>query len=267
MTDAANPAPVPWARKTPERIAPRRTAGGLYRAARGDYASTAFHGIPLQTASDTAVSAVRAAYRVVDAQMERGARIARSLREASERQGAGDPAQALDAGERLARKALLAGVEWLETLVAEPGNPVKRALAAEYRMVGAALGIVPTDSAASSKTEETPKNSATPNAAPGYPVAAPVGPTAKVRHVADTAFRAVSIVKLQMDEAIPPKGAKLRFYCASTSYPDPIDGTLLNGPHGPVMEIHTLAVHPAGRWKSSLCNERNIQFGIVEIEL
>ncbi|SEB16061.1 hypothetical protein [Variovorax sp. YR216] len=261
----------PWARTAPRRTAPDRGPGGYYRAAAGESGTGAYYGVPLRTAEETAVSAVRAAYRVADAQMERGARIARSLREASVRQGAGEPAETLDAGERLARKALLAGVEWLETLAAQPGSPVKRVLAAEYRWIGAALGIVPGDgagAAAPSKPAPSPAAQSDVQEPPVRHAARPMGPTVKIRHKEGSAFRAVSIVRWDVSPAfVKASETKLRFFGETNPSANEIEGTLCMEDDGPVMTLTTLTSHAPGRWKSALCTADGTQFGIVEIEL
>lgn len=265
-----------WARTAPRRTAPDRGAGGYYRTAPGESGAGAFYGVPLRTAEDTAVSAVRAAYRVADAQMERGARIARSLREASMRQGAGEPSEALDAGERLTRKALLAGIEWLETLVAEPGSPVKRVLAAEYRWVGAALGIVQNDGARDAAAASPPRSSAAPPApapaeareAPLRYAARPAGPMVKIKHAKGSACRAVSIVRWEVSPTlVKDEEAKLQFFSAVNPSAGKIEGAVTLKQDGPVMTLATRASNAPGRWKGALCAADGTQFGIVEIEL
>lgn len=258
-----------WSRPLADRKQPKRVASGYYRAALDANASGSLYGIPLLTAQDTAVSAVRAAYRVVDAQMERGARIARSLREASERQGVGDPAEALDAGERLARKAVLAGVEWMETLVAQPGNPVKRALSAEYRWLGAALGLaaMPQPDRASAPSPASADAPADAELRARYSVG-PMGPVARIMHEKDSAFRAVTIVGWLVDKAIPATGSTaLRFFNTSDPGGGVLTGVLTVKQDVPVMELNTQDSHRSGRWRSALCDSSNLQFGIVEIEL
>ena len=91
-------------------------------------------------------AAVRMAYKVAAAQVDRSSRLAQRLRDAGDRAvGPGSDRQALDATERLVFRAMMGGLTWLETAAAERDSPLKRLLAAEYRIVGSMLGLVPTD--------------------------------------------------------------------------------------------------------------------------
>ncbi len=85
-----------WLRPQLERSKPIRTAGGFYRTAEGG--RPGLGGVPLTAAEDSVVAAVRMAYNVAEAQIERSARLARRLREAGDRAiGARSDRKAVDA--------------------------------------------------------------------------------------------------------------------------------------------------------------------------
>ena len=93
----------PWARPPLARDRPVRTAGGLFRTAQGTSAgiNTGLGGVPLIATEDAVVAAVRLAYKVADAQIDRSARLAQRLREAGDRAvGARSDRKAIDATEQ-----------------------------------------------------------------------------------------------------------------------------------------------------------------------
>ena len=126
-----------------ERSKPIRTAGGFYRTAEGGRPGVA--GVPLTAAEDSVVAAVRMAYNVAEAQIERSARLARRLREAGDRAvGARSDRKAVDAVEQLMVKAIQGALVWLERTADDP-DPVKRLLVAQYRLAGSMFGLTPSD--------------------------------------------------------------------------------------------------------------------------
>src|SRR5690606_9638861 len=142
--DAA-PAKKLWSRDTiPDEFnGPKRSAGGFYRsAAKGkDFEAS---GIPLNTANDAIVAAVRLGYKVAESVTRRGWRFADGLRAAGDRAvGPGSDRKALDAAEKVVFNALMSGLSWWEGSVADGRCPVKRLAAAEYQMLGSLLGLGP----------------------------------------------------------------------------------------------------------------------------
>jgi hypothetical protein len=109
------------------RTAPIRKAGGLYRspaaaaARRSDVvdATAPRYSTTLESGEDAVVYGVRAGYRVLDAQLARGARYARDLRERYARQHGSDGA-ASEASEDLLKSWGRFGGEIGETLLKTP---------------------------------------------------------------------------------------------------------------------------------------------------
>ena len=125
-----------WSRPdAPRRTGPKRGFGGYYRSADREVDGKLLRGVPLNTAEDAALAAVRMAYRIADSEIDRGLRIARDLRGAARAKEGIEPRDAVDASERLLSKALLAGLQWFESASGEEGHPLRRLAAAEYRML------------------------------------------------------------------------------------------------------------------------------------
>lgn len=133
-----------WARPQLERNGPKRTAGGFYRTAEGR--QSGLGGLPLNTAEDAVVAAVRLAYKVADAQVQRSARLAQRLRDAGDHAvGARSDRKAVDASEQLVFKAMMGALSWLEGVAAEGDTPLKRLITTQYKLVGSMLGVMPPD--------------------------------------------------------------------------------------------------------------------------
>src|SRR6185295_11494907 len=83
-----------------DRYAPIRGVGGVYRSAEVPGGSIA--GVPLTSAEDAVVAAVRMGYRVAETHIDRAGRLAKRLRSAGERSVGAEPErQAVDATEKL----------------------------------------------------------------------------------------------------------------------------------------------------------------------
>ena len=135
-----------WSRPQLERDRPIRThVGGFYRTADGSDAGIG--GVPLTTAEDAVVSAVRLAYKVADAQIAQSMRLAQRLRKAGDRQaGEHSDRKALDATEQLVFRAMMGALAWVEAATAtEEGSPLMRLLSSQYRLLGSLLGLSVTD--------------------------------------------------------------------------------------------------------------------------
>src|SRR5262245_26960908 len=120
---------------------PNRSPGGYYRAAAGKNGGPLFAGVPLQVTEDAVVAAVRAGYRIADAQIERGMRIAEDLRGAAQRVGTGDASDLLRNAEALAQRSALLGIDWLETLAALPSGPLRQMLTTQSRLLSGLIGL------------------------------------------------------------------------------------------------------------------------------
>jgi hypothetical protein len=258
-----------WVRDEPKVLGPNRAFGGYYRSADRTLQGKLLRGVPLQTAEDAVVAAVQMGYRVVDAQIDRGMRVARRLRGAAERQGAGDPGEMLDATERLASKALLAGLQWLEDAAAEPTSPIKRLLSAEYRMIGSVLGLS-VDALATPERESRAKPRTKASEAPRSEKHWASTPHWKVsiRHEPESAKRAVTVCHWDIADASLQSKGEVTFYHLDSVKAPALGGRVAALPDGKaLLRIHTRKAHPAGRWRAAVCNDDGEQLGTVEIEL
>ena len=170
-----------WARPQLEDAGPIRNASGFFRTAEGD--GSALGGVPLVAAEDAVVAAVRMAYKVADAQLQRSARLAERLRKAGDRAvGEGSERKALDASEQLVFRAMMSGVEWLEAAAAERKSPLKRLMTAQYMLMGSMLGLGPADKFASVPFEaQSEPGSRPPEGQP--PTREPDGSSISSRHI------------------------------------------------------------------------------------
>jgi hypothetical protein len=258
-----------WVRDEPAVLGPNRAFGGYYRSADRTVRGELLRGVPLQTAEDAVVAAVQMGYRVVDAQIDRGMRVARRLRGAAERQGVGDPGQVLDATEHLVSKALLAGLQWLEEASAEPGSPIKRLLSAEYRMIGSVLGLSgdgPATPDREGRAKSHPKTDQSPRPEK-HPATTPLWKVS-IRHEPKSAQRAVMVCRWDIDDAPLQAERKVSFYHLDSVNASDLGGWVATLPDGrALLRIGTGKEHPAGRWRAAVCSDDGEQFGTVEIEL
>jgi hypothetical protein len=281
-----------WSRPQPTAIGPDRSIGGYYRGSDLNVRGRDLRGVPLQTAEDAAVAAVRLGYRVVDAQIERGLDMARRLRGASKRAGAGDARDVLDSTERLLSRSVLLGLEWLETTVNQPGNPVRRLLTTQFRLMASLFGVEMKDTVPraaesrplssllgvdledlisrltkASKRQDT-ESPATPTVTPteGFGTHRQV----RIRHAKDTANRAVTVVRFDLYPPFPSASTarELEFHYVPETRSETLNGTLTVGPQEPVvLEVRTRPDHVAGRWRAAVCEDNGDQVGIIEIDL
>jgi hypothetical protein len=250
---------------------PNRSPGGYYRAAAGKSGGPSFAGVPLQTTEDAVVAAVRAGYRIADAQIERGMRIAEELRGAARRAGSGDATDLLRNAEALAQRSALLGIDWLETLAALPSGPLRQLLTTQSRLLAGLIGL---DPAQWKNLRRLLRNLGREQGTAAEPEQAPrVEPIAAAapRIIFDTGVtaRAVEIIKWQVVPDLEKKtlapmrfvrsgdpsatfGGKLEF--------DPLDRV-------PLLRLHLSENTAEGRWKAPICSEANELFGIVIVEL
>ena len=245
----------PFRRIPPERLGPRRGAGGFYRAATAAPGSKGA-GIPLDNPNDALVAAVRMAYRVAEAQVDRSSRLARRLQEAGDRVTGGDSElKAMDATERLVMKTLMSALEWWEGSVAQGRCPVKRLAAAEYRMMGSILGFEAPEDRAPARAAAPPKE------ARGETKRA----ARRLRIVHDGAQRAVLVRDWQL-EAAGPVQADVRFF-----HPDdeePITGRFVRERNTATLHINIQQGRVApGAWKAAICSSEGEQLGYIEVVL
>jgi len=279
-----------WVRREPDALGPNRAFGGYYRSADRMVDGKLLRGVPLQTTQDAVVAAVQLGYRVVDSQIDRGMRAAQRMRGAAERQGSGDPAQMLDAGERLASKAMVAGLRWLENAAAEPGSPVKRLLSAEYDMLGSLFGLRTGQAGASAKRRKSGAKSAGRAEAPDSGDAASgsestsstshdaarttkagkaADPAASVRilHEPGSAKRAIRVRRWDLPRGAMDGELPVDFFCLDAVETDRPDGHAGFVDGRPLLRITTGPSQRGGRWRAAVCSPDGEQLGLIEIEL
>src|SRR5262245_4046410 len=181
--------PVSFTRPYLPRSGPDRRAANYYRSAAGDGTGTdgtALGGIPLASAEAAVVAAVRMAYKVADAQIDRSARLARRLHEAGDQAiGRDSDKRALDAAERLVSKAFMTFLGWVETAALEDGSPLKRLAVAQYRLLGAFFGVTDPVEHGAPPDPAPPRYDAQPSAEPPRDVALRVQHTGQERRAVD----------------------------------------------------------------------------------
>lgn len=261
-----------WARRLPEREGPVRSAGGFYRTAEGKDAASG--GIPLNTANDAVVAAVRLAYKVAEAQIDRSARLARRLRDAGDKAvGPGSERQALDATEKLVMKALMSGLEWWEGSVAEGRCPVKRLAAAEYQMLGSMLGLTPPLQAKASNGRSAEADVQPPTGRSSEDTG-PRGPLAsrsalQIVHKGAMRDRRPVLVENWEIASTSPFRTPVFFYSATDLNSGPLEAELVvTGKKGGarlILETPPKAV--PGLWRGAICDDEAVQVGFVEIVL
>jgi hypothetical protein len=260
----------PFTRVRPDRTEPIRSMGGLYRTAHRQRGGKVFGGATIQTTEDVVVAAVRSGYRIADAQIERGTKIARELRGAAERAGAGDASEMLESGEGLGRRALFLALEWVEALAAPPDSPVKRALSAQYRLLGATLGLDTTPFGHAERRKRSAAEQDPATRAEGRresfespPPARPLPPKILI----SGARRAVELKRWRADA--PIMKATLRFRLVGGTAQHAFDAPLRPGGDGrPELTLNLTDELPEGRWKAAICDDQDGELvGMAEIEL
>ncbi|MDB5947272.1 MAG: hypothetical protein JWQ33_2298 [Ramlibacter sp.] len=263
---------TPWSRPRPTRSGPRRNAGGLYRTAEG--ADGASGGVPLNTANAAVVAAVRLAYRVAEAQIDRSTRLAQRLRDAGDQEaGPHSDQKALDAAEKLVLKTMMSGLEWWEGSVAEGRCPVKRLAAAEYQMLGSILGLGPAKHAKKPPTDD---------AAAATSSAAWAADANGIGRKPATAMRRLQVVhKGERKDRRPVRieaweitlaGALqtvVYFFNADHGENEPIEAELeVSADNADIrLMIATPPRATPGRWKCAVCDSADVQVGSIEISL
>lgn len=258
-----------WKRPLPARVLPKRGIGGYYRTA--DVPGKA-EGVPLSNANDALVAAVRLAYRVAEAQVDRSTRMAEALRDAGDRVTGGDsPRKAMDATERLVMKTMMSALEWWETSVAEGRCPVKRVAAAEYRMMGQVLGFETPAPRRDDDEGEDGEERAGPRVKEA-PAAA-----RKLRIRLEGQRRPVRVRHWELAPGAIDPGLEF-FHEDGTS----LRAELAVGDGSPVLTMHfperggakngrgakeAAAPLPRGTWSAAICSRDGEQLGFIEIAL
>jgi hypothetical protein len=249
-----------WSRPQLERSRPIRTAEG---------ARPGVGGVPLIAAQDAVVAAVRMAYRVAEAQIDRSTRLARRLREAGDRAvGARSDLKAVDATEQLIFRAVMAALAWLEGL-ADERDPVRRLMAAQYRMAGSMFGLTPSGAPGSSRRDApdgAPRSAdATPASRPQPGGSTGAAPPIKVILKGDK--RPVRIKRYDVESGAPRKIPGLEFFSEADIENTPkADLAIEPDGHASIEFAITRAAKP-GVWKAAVCDAEDVQIGVIEIEI
>ncbi len=256
-----------WSMPTPKETRPNRNFGGIFRTAEKQGKGTTLGGVPLQTATAAVLATVQLGYKVADAQIDRGRRLARQVRGAAQRAGIGDEAQALDATERLLLRGLQLGLEWIEGAAAGPRSPLRRIAEAEYKLIGSLLGLRQ-DAAPATATSAPAAASPLARAAPAAAAAAPAPPALLLRHAKDSARRDVQVIDGSMQVLDKGFATELWFRHRDTpAAPRLVAALVVNADGSAGITFTTLTKHPAGRWRAAICDDTGLQLGRVEIEL
>ncbi|MFO1316884.1 MAG: hypothetical protein U1F58_14900 [Burkholderiales bacterium] len=262
-----------WSRKPAGRTRPDRRAGGFYRTSDGTTGTIG--SIPLNQVDDAVVAAVRMAYRVAEAQIDRGSRLAQRLRDAGDRAVGGDSRRkSLDATERLVFRTMMGGLSWLEAAAsAEEGSPLLRLAAAEYRLLGTILGLAPGAGVRKGRAGSGAPEAAPPGAAEA-PVAAPARGVGSAQDALDILHkverpRAVRVLRCDIARAVADaRLVPLVFYRVDR---DDVAATMkadlvVAGDRTPRLVLSTPIKGGAGIWRAAVCNLDGLQVGCIEIE-
>jgi hypothetical protein len=263
---------------------PNRAFTGIYRSADGQRDGEAIAGVPLQAASDAVVAAVKLGYKVADAQIERGRRLARGLNSAARRGGMPNASDPVDAAEHLLIRMAQLGLEWVEGAALEPGGSLRRLTQAQYEAIGSLLGL---RRASAGAPPQRATDERSPEGAGTRPVQPPPPPDASafdwaaksaatqqpasstrmpaVRHKQDSVRRHVRVLKVEVTGTLPSEDLNVTFYYRDDPQRPVLCGTLTV--HAEELRLVTDASHPAGRWSGALCDADGLQIGLVEIEL
>lgn len=257
-----------WARPLLEETGPVRSAGGFFRTAEGN--SMNLGGVPLVAAEDAVVAAVRMAYKVADTQVQRSARLAERLRKAGDRAvGERSDRKAVDASEQLLFRAMMSALAWLEAAAAERDSPIKRAMAAQYRLIGSLLGVTPPDSAASRATNSSPpERGAHAEASGAVETVGSYIPLRRVRVFLRGEIKRPVVVRRCEVASVARFETALHFYKVERVEGAPLEAAFAIDDDGKAtLTIATDRSAPSGAWKAAICSEDGEQIGLIEIEL
>lgn len=240
---------------------PDRRTRGFYRIADGEGGT--LDALPLDSAEDATVAAVRLGYKVAATQIERSGRLAERLRDAGRRQVGDDPErQALDGAEKLLFETMMAGLHWLEA-AAEPDSPFKRLMIAQYRLLGSFLGLKDTpDTTAKKAPKDEDADAAPPRRRPERQAA----PPARIFLPQETP-RAVRLTSWEVRRDLDEQKLAIRFYSVADRSASPMQGELVLSGAPPQLHLQTRQDSAPGLWRAAVCLATGEQVGIIEIEL
>lgn len=246
-----------YQRPTLERSRPDRHFSGYYRSAED---GAGHGGEAPRTAEQAVVQAVRIAYQVAEEQIARGARLASRLKSAGDAEVGPDSERvALDSVERLVLKGLMAALGWAEAAMAEPGSPLWRAAAVQYRALGSLLGL---GEAASAPAPAAPK--------PQPRSAAASGAAAPLRIVFASDVRlALLDLRERLPASLPPgRYGKCNFHSAQARAAPPFEADLVVDAAGARTLYLTLRNGLSGGWwAAAVSSADGVFLGTLELRL
>ena len=264
----------PWTRPGAPDARPNRSFGGLYRTAEEQERGETFGGIPLQTAEDAVVAAVRMGYRVADEQIERGRRIASRLRDAAGRAGTDGTGDAVDGMEQLLTKSLQTGVEWIEEAARDPRSPLRRLASAQFTLLGSMLGFTTVPGVTPDRPAATP-DAKREDASEGETRDSGIDHEDRLRrgrraaprihHEPKSEARAVQIV--MWDAKVEPGySSPVTFYSLAADPPQSFVATLEHRDRGVILRFKFEPGQRGGYWRAAILDDQRMQIGVVEIE-
>jgi hypothetical protein len=235
-----------WGRPPLEQSGPIRTAAGFFGASEGR--ADEHDGVSSGAAEDAVVAAVRIAYKVADAQLQRSARLAERLSKVGG--GAAD-----GGGDRRAgvAAAMTNGFSWLETAVAGHDSPLMRLMIVQCKLIESMLCATPeppVSAPAVAKKDEPPLS------------------TRRVRiFLKGEVKRPVILHRFEVANAALPETG-VRFHNVEGTSAASLEASLTVADDGqPKLTITTDISAPPGRWKGAVCSQDDEQIGLIEIEL
>jgi len=260
----------PFTRPSLARTGPKRGASHLYRSAADG--GEAVGGIPLDSVESTVVAAVRMGYRIAAAQIDRTERLGRRLRQAGDQAaGAGSDKQALDAAEELVFNAAMAGLSWVEGFASQSDNPLKRLVTAQYRMLGALLGLTSFETAvppAGGKGASTPRREGDAGRSQHAVTfrSKPANRFLRIVHQSKTR-RAVLVSTWHLESGAAAGMYAVTFYGVHSARSTIAARLIVSRRGEATLELQTPAAAKPGRWKGAVCDDRGAQVGCIEIEM
>lgn len=268
--------PSHWRKPPLERRKPQRGPANLYRTA--DNGKTGLGGVTLEAAEDATLAFVSMGYNFIDGEIERIKRNAGRAKAAADRRSGYDPADegeqsaedAVNGAERLVNNAMMAGMMWVERILAAENGLAPQLAAAQFRAVKSVLFGSQRDATDDTGDPGGPRAERS-QAATGPPVA-PEITSRDVRillQAPKSSRRAVRIVRWDVEGPVDAE-LSFRFVGATTSRTS-LEALLTtpnsHDPRPTLTMIATPTTAPSGIWRAAVCDRLGEQHGIVEIEL
>jgi hypothetical protein len=215
------------------------------------------------------VAAVRMAYGIADAQVERSTALAKRLKGEGDRQVGGESGlKAVDAASRLINNAMLSGMAWLETLATSDDALGSRLVAAQLKAVqGVLTGGDGRGGAGGPQPDQT--------AQPSAQSAPPPAPPRSVRNVkivlgGDPKMRrAIRIVRWDLVDDV--EGVLYFSWIQDPAVAPPLEAKLVaRSDEGAPWALEMKEVPqgaPSGAWRAPACDSAGVQRGVIEIEI